>query len=117
MGCERPAAPFLAKEVCFITIEDETGIANLVVWSKVMTAYRKVIMRARVIDVRGVVQRSDDVIHIVAHHLVDRSDALERLSHPDRLAAQEDHPKSVQPQASHTHPRDLRVIPKSRDFH
>lgn len=109
--------PGSAKGVCFITIEDETGIANLVVWPKVMTAYRKVIMRARVIDVRGVVQRSDDVIHIVAHHLVDRSDALERLSHPDRLAMQEDHPKPVQPQASHTHPRDLRVIPKSRDFH
>jgi error-prone DNA polymerase len=112
--------PGSAKGVCFITLEDETGVANLVVWPKVMEAYRKVIMRARVIDVRGVVQRSDDVIHVVAHHLTDRSDALERLSH-DRMEAPLARADEVRKAIPHDprggHPRDVRVIPKSRDFH
>ncbi len=112
--------PGSAKGVCFITIEDETGVANLVVWPKVMEAFRKVIMRARIIDVRGMVQRSDDVIHVVAHHLVDRSDALERLSN-DRMEVPLAHADEVRKTIPHdprgSHPRDVRVIPKSRDFH
>ena len=104
--------PGTAKGVCFITIEDEIGVANLVVWSKVMATYRKVVMRARVIDVRGVVQREGDVIHIIVNHLVDRTDALDRLSNdvPDA-------PMTTIPKGTHRHPRDVRVIPKSRDFH
>ena len=104
--------PGTAKGVCFITIEDEVGVANLVVWSKVMATYRKVVMRARVIDVRGVVQREGDVIHIIVNHLVDRTDALDRLSNdvPDA------HMTTI-PKGTHRHPRDVRVIPKSRDFH
>ena len=104
--------PGTAKGVCFITIEDEVGVANLVVWSKVMAAYRKVVMRARVIDVRGVVQREGDVIHIIVNHLADRTDALDRLSNdvPDA-------PMTTIPKGTHRHPRDVRVIPKSRDFH
>ncbi|HEV8037138.1 error-prone DNA polymerase [Yoonia sp.] len=112
--------PGSAKGVCFITLEDETGVANLVVWPKVMEAYRKVIMRARVIDVRGTVQRDADVIHVVAHHLTDRSDALERLSH-DRMEAPLARADEVRKAIPHDprggHPRDVRVIPKSRDFH
>ena len=112
--------PGSAKGVCFITLEDETGVANLVVWPKVMEAYRKVIMRARVIDVRGAIQRSEDVIHVVANHLTDRSDALERLSH-DRMAAPLAHADEVGKSIPHDprgqHPRNVRVIPKSRDFH
>ena len=112
--------PGSAKGVCFITLEDETGVANLVVWPKMMEAYRKVIMRARVIDVRGVVQRSEDVIHVVANQLTDRSDALERLSH-DRmeapLARADEVRKSIPHDPRGSHPRDVRVIPKSRDFH
>ena len=112
--------PGSAKGVCFITLEDETGVANLVVWPKVMEAYRKVIMRARVIDVEGIVQRSEDVIHVVANHLTDRSDALERLSH-DRmevpLARADEVKKAIPHDPRGQHPRNVRVIPKSRDFH
>ena len=111
--------PGSAKGVCFITVEDETGVANLVVWPKVMEAYRKVIMGARIIDVRGVVQRTEDVIHVVVHHLEDRSDALDRLSNdamqPPLACA--DEVKRALPNGTHRHPRDARVIPKSRDFH
>ena len=112
--------PGSAKGVCFITIEDEKGVANLVVWPKVMEAYRKVIMQARVIDVRGVVQKSEDVIHVVAHHLNDRSDALERLSNDvmePPLARADEVKRNIDADHRMGHPRNVRVIPKSRDFH
>ncbi len=112
--------PGSAKGVCFITVEDEKGVANLVVWPKVMEAFRKVIMQARVIDVRGVVQRSDDVIHVVAHHLSDRSDALERLSNDvmePPLARADEVKRNIDADHRMGHPRNVRVIPKSRDFH
>ena len=111
--------PGSAKGVCFITLEDETGVANLVVWPKVMEAYRRVIMRSRLIDVRGVVQRDADVIHIVANHLTDRSDALDRLSNDPMEVplARADEVRKPVPNGTHRHPRDVRVIPKSRDFH
>jgi error-prone DNA polymerase len=111
--------PGSAKGVCFITLEDETGVANLVVWPKVMEAFRKVIMQSRVIDVRGVVQRSEDVIHVVAHHLSDRSDALDRLSQdPMEIPlARADEVKNPIPHRTHGHPRTVRIIPTSRDFH
>jgi error-prone DNA polymerase len=95
-------------------------VANLVVWPKVMEAYRKVIMGSRIIDVRGTVQRSEDVIHVVAHHLEDRSDALERLSNHDSMdapLARADEVKNALPKGPRGHPRNARIIPKSRDFH
>ncbi len=112
--------PGSAKGVCFITLEDETGIANLVVWPKVMEAFRKVIMRARVIDLRGYVQKSEDVIHVVAQQLTDRSDALERLADDKMeppLARADEVKRNVPQDPRGRHPRDVRVIPKSRDFH
>lgn len=111
--------PGSAKGVCFITLEDETGVANLVVWPKVMEIYRKPIMQSRLIDVHGVVQRSEDVIHVVVHHLKDRSDALNRLSndHMEVPLARADEVRKPLPNSTHRHPRDVRIIPKSRDFH
>jgi len=111
--------PGSAKGVCFITIEDETGVANLIVWPKVMEAFRKVVMRSRIIEVRGVVQSDENVIHVVSHHLVDRSDVLERLSNDFMnvpLARADEVVKPI-PEYKSKHPRDVRVIPKSRDFH
>ncbi len=113
--------PGSAKGVCFITLEDETGVANLVVWPKVMEAYRKVIMRAHLIDVRGYLQKDQDVIHVVATHLENRTDALERLNTDTRMdapLARADEVRRPVPQDRRGgHPRDARVIPKSRDFH
>jgi error-prone DNA polymerase len=111
--------PGSAKGVCFITLEDETGVANLVVWPKVMAAYRKAIMVARLLDVQGYVQRDSDVIHVVAQQLQDRSDALARLSN-DRFeapVARADHVLRPLQGSAQRHPRDVRIIPKSRDFH
>jgi error-prone DNA polymerase len=114
--------PGSAKGVCFITLEDETGSANLVIWPKVLEAQRKVVMQARLLVVEGHVQREVDIIHVVAERLIDRSDALLRLA-PEGFAPTLSHAdevvKPVQGSArgsSHRHPRDMRVIPKSRDF-
>ncbi len=111
--------PGSAKGVCFITLEDEKGVANLVVWPKVMEAYRKVIMRSRLIAVHGRVQRDADIIHIVAERLEDRTDALDRLSE-DRMRTPIAHADEVVraiPDTHRGHPRNVRIIPKSRDFH
>src|SRR5690606_27961778 len=59
--------PGTAKGVIFITLEDETGIANLVVWSKTFERFRRVVMTAKLLCVEGLVQREGEVIHVVAH--------------------------------------------------
>jgi error-prone DNA polymerase len=112
--------PGSAKGVVFITIEDESGIANLVVWPDVFDKQRKIVMGARLMAVHGIVQRDEDdgVIHVVARQLDDHSHMLRQLSDQDMPAtlSQGDAPGSWRPPASR-HPRDVEVIPKSRDFH
>ncbi|MBM1220830.1 error-prone DNA polymerase [Ponticoccus sp. SC2-23] len=115
--------PGSANGVCFITLEDETGVANLVVWPKVMEQYRKVVMQSRLLAVHGYIQRDVEIIHLVATHLEDRSDALLRLS-PDGLKPAIAHADEVNRPVqgrlaapTSRHPRDAAIIPKSRDFH
>ena len=111
--------PGSAKGVCFVTLEDEMGVANLVIWPKVMAQFRKTIMRARLMDGRGYVQRDGDVIHVVVQHIKDRSDALDRLSNDPFQTQLARADEVVRPIVGppHRHPRDVRIIPKSRDFH
>src|SRR5919112_68212 len=61
--------PGSAKGVVFITIEDETGVANLVIWPDVFERQRKIVMGARLMTAHGIVQKDEDVIHIVARQL------------------------------------------------
>lgn len=72
--------PGSSRGVVFMTLEDETGIANAVIWPKTFEAYRPVVMGARLIVIHGRIQRHEDIIHIVAERLEDRSDWLSRLS-------------------------------------
>lgn len=65
--------PGSAKGVMFITLEDETAVANLVVWTKILEKYRRVVLGAGMIGVKGKVQREGEVVHIVAQHLTDLS--------------------------------------------
>ena len=108
--------PGSAKGVCFITLEDETGIANLVVWPDVMQRFRAVVMGARLIEVRGRVEYEDEVLHVIASHLADATTDLHALS-DDLVESQLDHGDHLNRQMRHAHPRNVRVIPKSRDFH
>ncbi|MEM1287285.1 MAG: error-prone DNA polymerase [Pseudomonadota bacterium] len=88
--------PGTAKGVVFMTLEDETGTANIVVWNKMVERFRRVVMQARLVEVVGEVQRKDDVIHIVAHELNDRTADLDVLSHEPlpETVARADHVRS-----------------------
>ncbi len=123
--------PGSAKGVVFMTIEDETGIANIVVWPKVMERFRKEVMGARLILAEGAVQESEGVVHLVAERLIDRTAALAGLSddlHNRRPALpspatpaeplNDDRREHLaQPAQRVRHPRNVRILPRSRDFH
>ncbi|OZA91521.1 MAG: error-prone DNA polymerase, partial [Erythrobacter sp. 34-65-8] len=116
--------PGSAKGVCFITLEDETGVVNLVIWPDLMEKQRKVIMGARLMEVRGRVEYDDEVIHVIAQHLTDATPALHALADdllPASLARADEvnRPLEGPRSAPHSggHPRDVRIIPPSRDFH
>ncbi|WP_119166469.1 error-prone DNA polymerase [Algihabitans albus] len=71
--------PGSAKGVIFITLEDETGIANLVVWPDVFQRFRATVLKASLLGVTGKVQRTGKVIHLVAETLVDQTERLATL--------------------------------------
>lgn len=75
--------PGTASGVIFITIEDESGVANLVVWPAVFERFRRVVLGAQLLVVRGKVQKEGLVIHVVADQLIDRTDLLRRLAETD----------------------------------
>ena len=116
--------PGSASGVVFMTIEDEQGVANIVIWPKVFARYRAIVMGARIIMIKGNVQKAENVTHIVATQLIDRTNDLARLSedfHRDALKnvlANADEVRRPVPEGRQSgHPRNVRIIPKSRDFH
>ncbi|RDD97647.1 DNA polymerase III subunit alpha [Paracoccus pantotrophus] len=86
--------PGSANGVMFITLEDETGIANLVVWQKVFERYRRVILSSSMIAVRGRVQREGEVVHLVAHRIVDLSRDLASVGQRDAATAGQQGPEA-----------------------
>jgi error-prone DNA polymerase len=75
--------PGSAKGVVFITLEDETGIANLVVWPKMLEANRRTILSAPMISVRGRIQREGEVVHLVVHRVTNLSAELASIGKRD----------------------------------
>ncbi len=75
--------PGSAKGVMFITIEDETGIANVVVWPKLFEPSRRVVLGASMMAINGRVQREGEVVHLVAQQLFDLSADLSSLAERD----------------------------------
>ena len=75
--------PGTAGGVIFITLEDETAVANIVVWPKTFERYRQVVMGARLIRVTGKLQREGIVVHVIADHLEDLTHRLHALGGPD----------------------------------
>jgi error-prone DNA polymerase len=69
--------------VTFITLEDETGIANAILWQRVFNAHRRIVMSASMIAVSGVLQREGDVIHIISERIEDQSALLRTVGHRD----------------------------------
>jgi error-prone DNA polymerase len=113
--------PGTAKGVVFMTIEDETGIANIVIWQNVFERYRKEVMGARLVMIEGRVQRAEGVTHIVADRFEDRSFEMNRLSDWKGYVPLSPVDEATRPTQDHRstrrHPRNVRILPKSRDFH
>src|SRR5690606_34004152 len=63
--------PGSAKGVLFVTLEDETGIANVVVWQKTFERFRRAILSSGMIAVHGRIQREGEVVHLVAYRITD----------------------------------------------
>lgn len=72
--------PGSAKGVVFETIEDETGVANIIVWPKVFEKFRAIVLGSRCVGVRGKLQNEDGVIHVVAEYLEDLTPMMARIS-------------------------------------
>jgi error-prone DNA polymerase len=104
----------------FITLEDETGITNVLLWARDFERYRREVMAARLMEVEGEIQRSKEgVMHLIARRVFDRSSLLGSLTDDQPLRppmARADGPKNP-PDPRHGHPRNVRILPKSRDFH
>lgn len=74
--------PGTAKGVIFVTLEDETGTCNVVVWAKVYERFRRAVIAGRMLRVTGRVQRECGVVHVVAERIEDISHLLDRLLEP-----------------------------------
>ncbi len=114
----------------FITIEDETGVVNALLWARDMEKQRRAVMASRLMRIEGVIQRSkEDVVHLMASRIIDCTDRLDHLSTSHRAdpqlaradeVARPQAPRASSPRApgrSAGHPRNVRILPKSRDFH
>ncbi len=104
----------------FVTIEDETGITNIVIWARLFETLRREVMAARLMLVEGEVQRSPEgVIHLMAARVHDRTAELAHLSTTHNanplLSPADEFQYPRYPRDSH--PRNVRILPKSRDFH
>jgi hypothetical protein len=97
--------PGSAKGVIFITLEDETGVANLVIWSDRFEAYRRAVLSASLLEVWGQVQKVGEgdhqVIHITAQHLIDRSDLLAEMQVGEGADNHDPLDSPVQPPLAH----------------
>lgn len=109
--------PGSAKGVIFITLEDETGVSNAVVWRNVFEHARATVMGSRLLIIKGQLQREENVTHVVAKELIDASADLLRLS-DGNLAPTETGEGQLPPYRHAGHPRNVKgLVPKSRDFH
>lgn len=85
--------PGTAHGVVFITLEDETGIANVIVWRNVYEKFRRAVVAGRALRVTGQIQRESGVAHIIAEKVEDISWMLDTLAQPparDTAAGEED---------------------------
>ena len=115
--------PGTASGVVFLTLEDETGVSNIVVWRKVFEHYRRSVMGGRLLRITGTLQREGIVTHLIARHIEDVSSRLGDLGHPldsaiGLTSAKTDSAPRSLPTPRAMHPRDqAKKLFPSRDFH
>jgi len=120
--------PGTASGVIFLTLEDETGVSNVVVWPTVYARFRRMVMGGRLLRVRGRLEREGIVVHLIAEQIEDLSPLLSDLGHPMDEAVGRTHPQADDaprpprppsrylPRARHPREQAKRLFP-SRDFH
>lgn len=120
--------PGTASGVIFLTLEDETGVANIVVWPKVYERFRRAVMGGRLLRVTGRLEREGIVVHLIAERIEDLSPRLSELGHPldgaigqtrpeaDDAPRAPARPARQPPRAQHPREQAKRLFP-SRDFH
>ena len=116
--------PGTASGVIFLTLEDETGVCNVVVWPKAYERFRRAVMGGRLLRVTGPLQREGIVVHLIAWQIEDISHHLSELGHPMDEAIgitqpqADDAPRRPKPVRTVRHPREqAKVLFPSRDFH
>jgi DNA-directed DNA polymerase III PolC len=132
--------PGSSKGVIFMTLEDETGVANAIIWPSIFEKYRSVVMGARLVKIRGRMQSQNGVIHTVVEHIEDITPMLGLLQKEARRFGSprsdetlqsgagswrpkyhsRGYDKEKQGNLTATHPRDAapgKVMPKGRNFH
>ena len=118
--------PGTAKGVIFITLEDETATANIIVWPAKFEEFRRQVLTARMMRITGKLQREGQVIHVIADRIEDLSDMLDLLDDPDFPDAAgtagkppgEPRPGHLPPPKLRRHPREqAKGLFRSRDFH
>ena len=100
--------------VIFITREDETGVANIIVWRALYERFRRAVIAGRLLRITGKLQREGSVSHLIAGRIEDLSPWLDRLGMAPGTANAAKHP--AQPRARHPREQARRLFP-SRDFH
>ncbi len=122
--------PGTASGVIFVTLEDETGVANVVVWPKVYQQFRRAVIAGRLLRVHGTLQKEGIVVHLIAERVEDLSHRLSELGHPLDDAVGITNPQAdeaprgrpgkglarVPSRARHPREQAKKLFP-SRDFH
>ena len=116
--------PGTASGVIFLTLEDETGTSNVVVWKKVYEAFRKAVIAGRLVRVTGRIERDGPTTHLIAEHVEDVSHLLATLGRPviidanDGRADETRRPVGSSARSAAHHPREqAKKLFPSRDFH
>ncbi len=115
--------PGTASGVVFITLEDETGVCNVIVWRKIYKAFRRAVITGRLLRVTGYLQREGVVTHLIAQKVEDLSSRLSLLGHPEYEIVGETTPETdTAPRPTRVnrtrHPREqAKILFPSRDFH
>ncbi len=106
--------PGTASGVIFATLEDETGVANIVIWPKVFEKYRRIVLGSRLMGVHGKVQKEGLVIHVVANRLLDLSHHLKHLVEIDDQGVP---PASTTADIKKAASAPYKAMPSGRNFH
>jgi error-prone DNA polymerase len=120
--------PGSAKGVLFATIEDETGVANIIIWPKTFERFRRVVLGARLLGVRGKLQKESGVIHVVARTLTDLSPHLGTLNetvppsgdfvaNADEVRRPVNEDQRLHRRQRTVSPPEANLLPKGRNFH